>query len=296
MALAGAMGDMQGQNGFQGVNQTILQEGQEAGIIEVYEDLKLAYKEEEPLYKALSYTFNPAISGVSGDLEGSQGFLERLGLSYGIKFSDLANEEKDILREELVKVNPKILGTVYALMREKPPLRSIEDYSRILDACGKSKQHTVGMSICLGDRDAALKEGMELLHRYQDRLLSGLEWIRKEGGQEMEYIQYVYTEDKKRKSILGTLASVGLELGILNPEKPVLTLARLHQDVKVSARTTSQMTEKGVNLGLAMEQASNNFNGAGGGHNIAAGAMIPYPDLENFKNLVNDMVGSQISS
>jgi len=137
---------------------------------------------------------------------------------------------------------------------------------------------------------------MELLHRYQDRLLSGLEWIRKEGGQEREFIQCIYTEDKKRKSILGTLASVGLELGILNPEKPVLTLARLHQDVKVSARTTTQMTAKGVNLGLAMEQASHNFNGAGGGHNIAAGAMIPYKDLENFKNLVNDMVGSQISS
>jgi RecJ-like exonuclease len=45
-----------------------------------------------------------------------------------------------------------------------------------------------------------------------------------------------------------------------------------------------------------MEQASHNFNGSGGGHNIAAGAMIPYQDLENFKNLVNDMVGSQISS
>lgn len=296
MALAGAMGDMQGQNGFQGVNQTILQEGQDAGVIEVYEDLKLAYKEEEPLYKALSYTFNPALSGVSGDLEGSQGFLERLGLSYGIKFSDLANEEKDILREELVRVNPKILGTVYSLMHEKPPLRSIEDYSRILDACGKSKKHTVGMSICLGDRDEALMKGVELLHRYQDRLLSGLEWIRREGTQEMEYVQYIYTEDKKRKNILGTLASVGLELGFLNPEKPVLTLARLHQDVKVSARTTPQMTGKGVNLGLVMEQASHNFNGSGGGHNIAAGAMIPYQDLENFKNLVNDMVGSQISS
>jgi RecJ-like exonuclease len=296
MALAGAMGDMQGQNGFQGVNQTILQEGQETGVIEVYEDLKVAYKDDEPLYKALSYTFNPALPGISGDLEGSQGFLEKLGLSYGIKFSDLANEEKDILREELVKMNPKILGTVYALMSEKPPLRSLEDYSRILDACGKSKQHTVGMGICLGDRDAALKEGMELLHRYQDRLLSGLEWIRKEGSQEMEYTQYIYTEDKKRKSILGTLASVGLELSILNPEKPVLTLARLHQDVKVSARTTTQMTAKGVNLGLAMEQASNNFNGAGGGHNIAAGAMIPYQDLENFKNLVEDMIRTQISS
>jgi single-stranded-DNA-specific exonuclease len=296
LALAGAIGDMQGQDGFEGVNQTILEEGLDNGQVNVQEDLRLAFIEEEPLYKALSYTFHPALPNVSGDLEGSQGFLERIGLSYGIKFHDLANEEKDILREELVKLNPKILGPTYTLPNEKPPIKILEDFSAIIDACGKNKQHNVGLSICLGDRDAALKEGMVLLNRYQDRLISGLEWIRKEGSQENDYIQFIYTDDKKRRSILGTLANVGLELGILKKDKPVLTLGRMHESVKVSARTTPEMINKGVNLGIAMDQASRSFNGSGGGHNIAAGAMIPYKDLENFKNLVDEMIKTQISS
>jgi RecJ-like exonuclease len=295
LALAGAIGDMQAQNGFQSVNQTILNDGIDEGHISIHEDLKLAYMEDEPLYKSLSYTFHPALPNISGDLEGSQGYLERLGLSYGIKFSDLANEEKDVLREELVKLNSQIIGPVYTLNNEKPPLKNLEDFAGILDACGKNKSHDVGLSICLGNRDHSLKEGFDLLNRYQDRLISGLEWIKKEGSEQGEYVQWIYTDDKKKKSILGTLANVGIELGMLDNKKPVLTLGRMHESVKVSARTTPQMVDKGVNLGIAMDQASRNFNGSGGGHNIAAGALIPYKDLDNFKNIVNEIVRSQIS-
>ncbi|BDZ67274.1 hypothetical protein GCM10025860_07220 [Methanobacterium ferruginis] len=94
---------------------------------------------------------------------------------------------------------------------------------------------------------------------------------------------------------MGTLASLGIDLEILNPQKPVITLSRMHDQVKISGRTTLEMTDKGVNLGFALEQAAKSFNGAGGGHTIAAGAVVPYRELENFKNLVNDIVSTQIS-
>lgn len=111
----------------------------------------------------------------------------------------------------------------------------------------------------------------------------------------MDHAQYIYTEDKEKKKIMGTLASLGMDLNILNPEKPVITLSRMHDEVKISGRTTLEMTSKGVNLGFALEQAAKSFNGAGGGHNIAAGAVIPYRELENFKNLVNDIISTQVS-
>ena len=56
------------------------------------------------------------------------------------------------------------------------------------------------------------------------------------------------------------------------------------------------MVEKGVNLGVIMNQASNNFNGSGGGHNIAAGATIPFDQKDNFIHLVNEMVEYQINN
>jgi len=294
LALVGAFGDMQYANGFTGVNETILSEATKAGVVEEHEDLKISSK-TEPLYKALAHTFQPAIPGISGNLEKSQAFLEKIGISYGIKFTDLANEEKDFLTEHLTRINPKIIGTVYSMPQENPALRNLEKYAEILDACGKNKKYSVGLSICLGERDSAIAEGVEYLSKYQESLIKGIRWISREGSQEMDYVQYLYTEDKGNKKIMGTLASLGIELEILNPQKPVITLSRMHQDVKVSGRTTLKMTQKGVNLGFALEQAAKSFNGAGGGHNIAAGAMVPYKELENFKNLVNDIVGSQVS-
>ncbi len=293
LALVGAYGDMQCNDEITGVNQTILQEGINHEVLDRREDLKISSHFSEPIYKSLAYTFNPALPGISGDPEGSRAFLEKIGISYGIKFNDLSNEEKDILKEELVKVNPAIFSNTYRIMGEIPELRNIEDYSRIIDACGKSKNYGIGLSICLGDRDDSVKEGMELLKKYQDGLLNGLNWIKKEGSREMAHIQYIYTEDKNIKSFMGTLSSIGIDLAILNPEKPVLAISRMDNLVKVSARTTLKITDKGINLGIALREASKSYNGAGGGHNVAAGAVVPYKSLDNFLNLMDDIVESQ---
>lgn len=294
LALVGAFGDMQYADGFSGVNQTILTEATDAGVVEEHEDLKISSK-DEPLYKALAHTFQPAIPGISGNPEKSQAFLEKIGISYGIKFTDLANEEKDFLTDHLTRINPKIFGTVYSMPQENQALRNLEDYALILDACGKNKNYAVGLSICLGERESAITEGIEFLSKYRESLIRGIRWISREGSQEMDYVQYLYTEDKENKKIMGTLASLGIELEILNSQKPVITLSRMHNLVKISGRTTLEMTQRGVNLGFALEQAAKSFNGAGGGHNIAAGAVVPYKELENFKNLVNDIVSSQVS-
>ncbi len=296
LALVGAFGDMQYKNGFSGVNKMILDDGIESHNIEVRDDLKIANKTHEPLYKALSHTINPAIKGISGDEEGSVTFLEKIGISYRIKFTELGNEEKDILKEELVKINPEIFSSVYSIPTEIPELRNLEDYSNILDACGKNKKQGLGLSICIGDRDKSIKEAQDLVKSYSDDLMHGIEWINKEGSVVQDKIQYIYTEEKRKKRIMGTLSSIGLDLEILDPEKPVLAMSRMDNIIKVSGRTTSKMTEKGVNLGYALENASKSFNGSGGGHNIAAGAVIPYREMDNFLNLVDEIIRTQLNA
>ena len=296
LALVGAFGDMQYKNGFTGVNKMILDEGVEFGNIEVREDLKIAYRSQEPLYKSLTYTINPVIKGVSGDEEGSVTFLEKIGISYGIKFDELSNEEKDILKTELVKINPEIFSSVYRVPSEILELRNLEDYSNILDACGKNKKQGVGLSICIGDRKDSIKEAQILVKKYRDDIVYGIEWIKKEGSVVQDKIQYIYSEEKRKKRIMGTLSSIGLDLEILDPEKPVLAMSRMDNIIKVSGRTTPKMTEKGVNLGYALENASKSFNGSGGGHTIAAGAVIPYREMDNFLNLVDEIVRTQLKA
>ncbi|MDD3984469.1 MAG: DHH family phosphoesterase [Methanobacterium sp.] len=296
LALVGAFGDMQYKNGFTGVNKMILDDGILSNNIEVRNDLKIAYKTEEPLYKALSHTINPPIKGISGDEEGSVTFLEKIGISYMVKYAELDNEEKNILKEELVKINPQIFSNVYSVPNEIPELRNLEDYSNILDACGKNKKQGLGISICIGDRDKSIKEAQDLVKSYSDDLVYGIGWINKEGSVIQDNIQYIYTEEKRKKRIMGTLSSIGLDLEILDPTKPVLAMSRMDNIIKVSGRTTSQMIEKGVNLGYALENASKSFNGAGGGHNIAAGAVIPYREMNNFLNLVDEIIRTQLNT
>ncbi|AMD18352.1 phosphoesterase [Methanobrevibacter sp. YE315] len=295
-ALIGAFGDMQGQDGFTGVNKLIVDDALESGTLEVHEDLKIVSKASEPIFKSLAYTFSPPLPKISGDLDGAREFLERRDLSYGIKFTDMEDEEKDLLKEALISINPDIFGDCYTVPKEVPLLRDLEEYSYILDACGKNKKQGLGLSIALGERDKALDAALKLQRQYRDQIVKGLEWVKKEGAQQLNSIQYLYSEDKVLKSVMGTIASIGLSVELLDDSKPVLGLSRLHKDIKISGRTTREMVAKGVNLGKALQDSSNNFGGTGGGHDIAAGAMIPYESKDNFLHLVDEMVEYQLAN
>ena len=295
-ALTGAFGDMQGQDGFCGVNKLILDDAVQSGTVEIHEGLKIVSKASEPIFKSLAYTFSPPLPGISGDLEGSQEFLEKMNLSYGIKFTDLEDEEKDLLKDALVSINPDIFGDCYTVPKESPVLRDLEEYSYILDACGKNKKQGLGLSIALGERDQAIDAALRLQRQYRDQIVKGLEWIKREGAQQMNSIQYLYSEDKVLKSVMGTIASIGLSVKLLDASKPVIGMSRLHRDIKISGRTTRDMVARGVNLGQALKDSSNNFMGTGGGHDIAAGAMIPYEAKDQFLHLVDEMVEYQLSN
>jgi RecJ-like exonuclease len=218
-----------------------------------------------------------------------------MNLSYGIKFTDLEDEEKDLLKDALVTINPDIFGDCYTIPKEIPLLRDLEEYSYILDACGKNKKQGLGLSIALGEREQALDAALRLQRQYRDQIVKGLEWIKKEGAQQLNAVQYLYSEDKVLKSVMGTIASIGLSVELLDNSKPVIGMSRLHKDIKISGRTTRDMVAKGVNLGKALHDSSNNFMGTGGGHDIAAGAMIPYEAKDNFLHLVDEMVEYQLN-
>ena len=111
----------------------------------------------------------------------------------------------------------------------------------------------------------------------------------------MDNIQYLYAEEKTRKSVMGTIASIALSMETLDPEIPLLAFSRMDNLVKVSSRTTRPMVEKGVDLGQAIKDASSSFGGTGGGHDIAAGAMVSYKEMDNFLNLVDEIVGYQLA-
>jgi RecJ-like exonuclease len=64
--------------------------------------------------------------------------------------------------------------------------------------------------------------------------------------------------------------------------------------VKVSARATRALTERGVNLSAAIGKAAAAVEGAGGGHDVAAGATIPAGTEERFLDAMDAAVGEQL--
>ena len=152
------------------------------------------------------------------------------------------------------------------------------------------------MSIALGEREKALSTATELQRKYRDQIVKGLEWVKREGAVQLNSSQYLYSEDKVLKSVMGTIASIGLSVELIDSSKPVLGLSRLHNDIKISGRTTRDMVERGVDLGKALRDSSNNFGGQGGGHDIAAGAMVPYESKDNFLHLFDEMIEYQLNN
>ncbi|MGL6298269.1 MAG: DHH family phosphoesterase, partial [Methanobacteriaceae archaeon] len=224
LALAGAFGDMQYYEGFHGVNKLVGEDGLNSETMEIHQDLKIVSKNTEPLYKSLAYTFNPALIDLSGDLESSVEFLERAGISYGIKFSDLDGEEKDILKDELIKINPAIFGDVYTVPKENSHVQNIEDLANILDSCGKNKKFGLGASIAIGEREQALDAGIDIQRKYRENLSKGLSWIKREGAVQLDNIQYIYSNDKNIKPLLGPISSISIALKTITEEKPIISL------------------------------------------------------------------------
>ncbi|HSA35840.1 MAG TPA: DHH family phosphoesterase, partial [Methanomassiliicoccales archaeon] len=65
--------------------------------------------------------------------------------------------------------------------------------------------------------------------------------------------------------------------------------------VKVSGRMKRDLVDKGVHLGEAMKQAATRVKGAGGGHNVAAGATIPKRKIKAFLQALDEEVGGQMA-
>ena len=66
-------------------------------------------------------------------------------------------------------------------------------------------------------------------------------------------------------------------------------------EVKVSARGTQELVEKGLDLSLALSKTATALDGVGGGHKIAAGATIPKGKEKEFLDLLEGEIKTQLS-
>ena len=318
LAVLGAVGDLQDQRTkrLEGLNREIMLVGKSLGLVTAEEDIRYFGRETRPVHKLLEYSSDPFLPRISGNEEGAIGFLLELGVELKDgdswrSWTELGDSERktivSALREHLEssrkrpEVIDRLVGEVYSFPREKHgiPVRDAKEFATLLNACGRHGKGDVGLRICLGDRQEAMREGEALLRDHRSALSKALTWAKGSGIIRMKNIQFFDAGDEIEDTIVGIVA--GMLLGSEGSDRsaPMVAFAESTEfseipKMKASARGTQELIRLGMDLSIAIRSAAEKVGGVGGGHNIAAGATIPADKRDEFLSVLDQIVGSQL--
>ncbi len=316
IGVVGALGDLQDkyeQRMLGGLNQKIVEDATNAGVLAVEKDLIFFGRETRPIHRTLASTTSPFIPGISGEEDKTLAFLASLGIKprYDDKWRalrDLSDEEKrrlcsaladHLLSRGLQYEASNLVGYVYVLSHEEPwtPTRDAREFAVLLNATGRMDRSSLGIAVCMGDRTLAFEEANKVLEEYRRSISRYLGWVmeKPERMKELDSIYVVYGETFIDDKIVGAISSI-LSFSLQNPEKPLIAFANVEDQglAKVSARTNDAVVRRGINLGEIMQAAAEKCQGKGGGHNIAAGAQVPLENINVFIEVVNELIGKQM--
>ncbi|MBI2646862.1 DHH family phosphoesterase [Candidatus Woesearchaeota archaeon] len=300
IAIIGAIGDIQEKNGFQSINNEILQTAINKGKIKVIRGLRLFGAQTKPLHKVLEYCTDPFIPGVTGNESGAIQFLNQIGINprNGTgwkKVTHLTKEEMKnlvtgVILRRLTEKNPEdVLGNVYILQEEKEesPTKDAKEFATLLNACGRLDKASLGIGACLGD-EKIKKRAILLMVEYKREIISSLKWYEENKSSDFAvrgngYV-IINAKDKIRPTLIGTIASI-LSKSNSSYEKFIMSMAQLVDGTtKVSLRINGN--NNGVDLKQIIEEIIKGLPDCeAGGHANAAGAIIPTDIEEEFIKL-----------
>ncbi|MFB6243128.1 MAG: DHHA1 domain-containing protein, partial [Halobaculum sp.] len=313
LAVVGAVGDMQDSDGgLVGANRRIVAEGVAAGVIEEQTDLALYGRQTRPLPKLLEYASDVQIPGISDDKNGAVEFLHDTGIELKTddewrRWVDLDGTERQTVVSALLRravgsgVPPdrveRLVGTTYVLTDEEPgtELRDVSEFSTLLNATARYERADVGLAVCLGDRDEALGRAQTLLRQHRRNLSEGVQLVQSEGTEQRDNLQWFDAGTRIRETIVGIVAGMAVGGDGIPRSVPIIAFAEKNaEELKVSARGTHTLVRRGLDLSVVMSEAAGAVDGAGGGHDVAAGATIPKERRDEFLDRADEIVGRQL--
>ncbi|RLF22451.1 MAG: hypothetical protein DRJ68_01480 [Thermoprotei archaeon] len=318
LAVTGAVGDRQDSapNGLVGPNKLIVEEAMSKGWISSSSGLRLYGVPRYPLVKSLMYTVDPLLPGLTYDEAACQRFLEVTGIpakkadGSPMTYGDLRPEEKSRLATALIKhllakgINPQavdsLFGFTYEFLfeAESSPLRYAHEYAQLLNACGRLKRHGVGLAIGLGDRERALSQAEAISLEYRRRLAQYLSLIRNDPSyiRLLNNIQVLKLSGLVDDRVLGAVSSIVLSSYMCDVSRPLVSLTTSsHGRIKVSVRVHESLSRRGVDIGPLVKEAAEKVGGSGGGHAVAAGAIIPEEGCDVFLKLLDETMGLRLA-
>ena len=309
LAVVGACGDIQDRVGYRltGLNEIPLKDAIDNGDVVVKKDLRLFGRETRPIVQFFQYGNDPVIPGLTDNVSGCNRMLSSHNISLRTDgrmtvWDDLSDEEKGPICDEIIGlVDPKdvdaIFGDVYTLPNfpREGGLRDAKEFATTLNSCGRYDDAPTGMRICFGDKKA-VKDAENNRSDHRRNISAALQFVKQNDLIRVrKYIQYFDSGDSIKETVVGIVTGMILSTNGIRKDIPMIAFAVADDGIKVSARADKSLGERGLDLSRIMSEASEKVGGYGGGHNVAAGATIPEDKKEEFLDIVEDMVRSQLT-
>ncbi len=300
VAIAGAIGDRQHEEGFQGVNRELLKYAMDTGLIKVVNEVNLFGGPKYPLLFALERTVDPYIPGITSDQSACFEFLTNIGIEpmkqgAWITLRDLNERKKKILVSELVKriasesgkarAARKLIGEIYFWNFEddSSPIKDLRDFSTILNACGRMGYGGFGVALCMGYRGWYLAQALRVYQEYRQSISSAIKNVLFNFNERVlvsNGVAFISGEDIIQDTMIGTITSILLGLKEFEQVNVAIGFSKVNNSLlKVSGRVKA---DTGLNIGKVMSEISASLEGEGGGHRLAAGCTIPKKYKERF--------------
>ncbi|MCJ7428801.1 MAG: DHH family phosphoesterase [Candidatus Nanohaloarchaeota archaeon QJJ-5] len=303
-ALIGATGDMQRDGDtYQGLNQEIVEEAQKHDHITIKQGLKLYGRRGRNLVKALTYTTDPYLSGITDNESGAVQFLRSIGIELSDEngewrsLADLSLEEERMIVNGLIKKGygdiEQLIGSVYILDNGW----EIREFASLMNACGRLDRPADGVTIA---REDDFDLAATIKRKYSRKIGRYLSFV-EDNMDDTEVIQeigpgtLIQADDSIHANMIGTIASICIRSDILD-DPIIIGMAHKGEDaIKISARASSEVTETGLAMSELMETCCTTVGGEGGGHERAAGGKIPRTEQERFIKVIREELTESLS-
>jgi len=298
LAIVGMVGDILEKKVGPLVN-TILEDGDvimKKGI--------LLYPSTRPLNKALEYSSNPYIPGVTGNAQGALEIMREASIEFTKKgyksLMELDEEEMKRLVTAIALRMPdhdkmqEFIGNLF-LIKFFNRQEDARELSALINACSRMGESHTALLFCMGN-ETARKHAETVYIKYKQSLIEALNHVN--SNPKIEGKQYVIMNAKNniQDTIIGTVASILSMSAMYKQGTVIITMAYNQDKIKVSTRISGRekISDEPRNLKQIMDEIIDLIGGESGGHKMAAGCVISKDKETAFIDLIKKKLDLEI--
>ncbi len=286
--MAGVMADKQDIGGLSGLNKLLYDN------YNVY-STKHVLNFEGNIKDGITYSIDPFFINLTGYPDDVAAFLNKNNISADKSVMELTTDENKLLGNILsLKLLENNVGIDAIKYLESDILYfndlgfSSKELNSIIDGNSRTANQSVPVQYFLGD-ESVENDMLNNVKIYKTKLIDYIYRANSEIKEE-KYLRYFYSPESEMAGPI----SGAIGLYAMKPDKPVIGFNSGDEDIKISSRGTKSLVSRGLNLSVVMKEACEKAGGSGGGHDIAAGGVIPAGKEKTFIEVANNIIKSQL--